>query len=244
MTFERGAIRCEVTSSTIIAGDDTRRAHGVALRILGLHLDPAPFEQRVARTRALRPLVNGRAGLRMPLMADPFEALVWGIVGQQVNLPFAYRLRRVIIDLVGADAGGGLRAHPDAAAVAALDYEDLTRRQFSRRKAEYIIDTARAVASGTLDLDAMSVAAAPAAERRLLDVRGLGPWSAQYMLMRGFGFADCVPAGDSGLATALERFFALAERPDPTAARRLMEAFSPYRTLATFHLWTSLGESP
>src|SRR5690606_19621289 len=101
-----------------------------------------------------------------------------------------------------------------------------------------------AVSDGTLDLDDMTTRSAPAIERRLLAVRGLGPWSAQYMLMRGFGFADCVPAGDSGLATALERFFALEERPDATGTRRLMETFSPHRALATFHLWTSLGESP
>jgi AraC family transcriptional regulator of adaptative response / DNA-3-methyladenine glycosylase II len=64
------------------------------------------------------------------------------------------------------------------------------------------------------------------------------------MLMRGFGFADCVPAGDSGLATALGRFFQLDERPDAVETRRLMETFAPHRTLATFHFWTSLGESP
>jgi 3-methyladenine DNA glycosylase/8-oxoguanine DNA glycosylase len=149
-----------------------------------------------------------------------------------------------VIELAGIAAGERLRAHPEAAAVAALDYEDLTRRQFSRRKAEYIIDTARAIAAGDVDLDALAAGSAPAAERRLLDVRGIGPWSAQYMLMRGFGFGDCVPAGDSGLATALARFFRLEERPDATGTRRLMERFAPYRTLATFHLWTSLGESP
>lgn len=242
--FDRGFARCEVTSLTSVSGDDMRRAHAVVLRILGLVFDPAGLERRVARNRTLRPLVNGRAGLRMPLMSDPFEALIWGIVGQQVNLPFAYKLRRVIIELAGTDAGNGMRAHPDAHAVAALDYADLTRRQFSRRKAEYVIDTARAIAVGDLDLDALAAGPATAAERRLLEVRGLGPWSAQYMLMRGFGFADCVPAGDSGLATALERFFRLEARPDAVATRRLMEAFAPHRTLATFHFWTSLGDSP
>jgi AraC family transcriptional regulator of adaptative response / DNA-3-methyladenine glycosylase II len=242
--FERGRARCDVTRSGPIAPADVRAAHAIALRMLGLPQDPAGFEQRVARSRRLRPLVNGRAGLRVPLATDPFEALTWAIVGQQVNLPFAYRLRRTLIELAGADAGGGMRAHPTAADVAALDYADLTRRQYSRRKAEYLIDTARDVASGALPLAALGDAAVPAVERRLLAVRGLGPWSVQYLLMRGFGFGDCVPAGDSGLATALERFFALPARPDPVATRRLMEPFAPHRSLATFHFWMSLGDTP
>ena len=74
-------------------------------------------------------------------------------------------------------------------------------------------------------------------------MRGLGPWSAQYVMMRACGFADCVPVGDSGLATALERLHDLDERPGPDETRRLMEPFAPFRSLATFHLWRMLGDS-
>jgi 3-methyladenine DNA glycosylase/8-oxoguanine DNA glycosylase len=63
-------------------------------------------------------------------------------------------------------------------------------------------------------------------------------------MMRGFGFADCVPVGDTGLGTALERFFALDARPDAQAVRTLMQPFAPFRSLATFHLWLSLGDTP
>jgi AraC family transcriptional regulator, regulatory protein of adaptative response / DNA-3-methyladenine glycosylase II len=242
--FERGRACCDLERDGPIHPDDAYVAHAAALRILGLTQDPAGFEQRVARSRRLRPLVDGRAGLRVPLTPDPFEALAWAIVGQQVNLPFAYKLRRVIIELAGTDVGGGMRAHPTATAVAALDYADLTRRQYSRRKAEYLIDSARSVASGALPLASFVEDSVPTVEQRLLAVRGLGPWSVQYLLMRGFGYADCVPAGDSGLATALERFFALNARPDPPQTRRLMEPFAPHRSLATFHLWMSLGDTP
>jgi 3-methyladenine DNA glycosylase/8-oxoguanine DNA glycosylase len=78
--------------------------------------------------------------------------------------------------------------------------------------------------------------------KRLSDVRGLGPWSVQYLLMKSFGLADCVPAGDSGLATALQRFFALEARPGPARTIELMEAFAPHRSYATLHLWKSLGD--
>jgi AraC family transcriptional regulator of adaptative response / DNA-3-methyladenine glycosylase II len=245
VALHRGRARCEVRAARgRVGGDDMRRAHAVALRLLGLHLDPAPFEQRIARVRKLQPLVNGRAGLRIPLTADRFEAVAWAIVGQQINLAFAYRLRRVLIALAGQDAGDGLRAHPTPGAIAGLDYADLTTRQFSRRKAEYVIDTARAIMSGSLPLDALADGPVPLAEATILATRGFGPWTTQYVLMRGFGCADCVPVGDSGLATALGRFFAREPRPDARETRALMQPFAPYRSLATFHLWMSLGATP
>jgi AraC family transcriptional regulator of adaptative response / DNA-3-methyladenine glycosylase II len=93
---------------------------------------------------------------------------------------------------------------------------------------------------GELDLDGMALEPVPAVEERLSAVRGLGPWSVQYLLMRAYGFGDCVPAGDSALATALERFFSRLRRPDPDETRALMEPFAPQRSLATYHLWKTL----
>jgi 3-methyladenine DNA glycosylase/8-oxoguanine DNA glycosylase len=63
-------------------------------------------------------------------------------------------------------------------------------------------------------------------------------------MLRGYGLADCVPVGDAGLALALERFHGLRERPDVAATRRLMAPFAPYRSFATFHFWSSLGDVP
>ena len=75
------------------------------------------------------------------------------------------------------------------------------------------------------------------AERTLLAVHGLGPWSVNYLMMRSLGFADCVPIGDTGVTSGLKAIFKLEERPDADAARRLMSVFSPHRSLATAHLW-------
>ena len=91
------------------------RAHGAALRLLGWHGDPSGFEL------AHPDLARGREGLRVLLTLDPFEALVWAILGQQVNLAFAYALRRDLIRLVGVPAADGLIAHPDAGRIAALE---------------------------------------------------------------------------------------------------------------------------
>ena len=76
----------------------------------------------------------------------------------------------------------------------------------------------------------------------LSQIRGLGPWSIQYLLMRSFGFEDCVPVGDAALVNALQRFYDLDARPGPEETQRLMEPFAPYRSFAAFHLWRSLAD--
>lgn len=114
---------------------------------------------------------------------------------------------------------------------------DLLPFQFSRQKAEYVIGIARLVTAGTLDLEALRHAAATRAARTLRAVRGLGPWSVNYVMMRALGFPDCVPYGDTGLTSGLQSLLNLDERPGPDATRRHMAAFVPWRSLATAHLW-------
>ncbi len=241
MEIADGRVRCRVEPPGA-APAAMHQAHEVALRRLGLTLDPAPFERRLAERADLLPLIEGRRGLRIPQTADAFEGIAWAIVGQQVNLPFAYALRRDLARLCGEEAGMSLRAHPTPDAVAALDYADLTALRYSRRKAEYLIDTARLVASGELPLESFRDAPATEVERRVGAVRGFGPWSTHYFMMRACGFADCVPVGDTGLSTGLMNFFALDHRPGPDEVRARMEPFAPFRSLATFHLWMSLGD--
>jgi 3-methyladenine DNA glycosylase/8-oxoguanine DNA glycosylase len=195
------------------------------LRLLGLPFDPAPFEAKHGR------LVGPRRGMRVPQTATVFESIVWAICGQQVNLAFAFKLRRAVIELAGKRIDG-MRAHPDAEDVAKLDYDDLTRRQFSRRKAEYLIDVAR---SG-IDFEAMRDPRLTTPDS-LLTIRGFGVWSANYVMMRGCSFADCVPVGDSGLTSSLQEFHRLESRPDAGKTMALMKRYAPYRSLATFHFW-------
>jgi 3-methyladenine DNA glycosylase/8-oxoguanine DNA glycosylase len=214
-----------------------------AARMLGLGADPAGFE-RFALTSSLRPLAALRPGLRIPLTADVWESLVWAILGQQVNLAFAYTLRRRLTERCGAPAAQGLLAHPTPAAVAALDPEELKPLQFSRSKAEYVTALARKVADGTLPLETLPEGSATGAALRLSAERGIGPWTTHYVLMRGCGFGDCVPLGDAGLTLALQRQFGLDHRPTAPETAALMAAFAPHRSLATFHLWASLKGVP
>lgn len=206
----------------------------VARRLLGLNVDVKPFE------RAHPELVRGHEGARIPQTATVWESLMWAIVGQQVNLAFAFRLRRVLVELCGRRARHGMRAHPTAASVAKLDSTDLTSRQFSRSKAQYVIDAARLIASRELPLETFPSREPADVETALTNVRGIGTWTANYVMMRGCGFPDCVPAGDSALSASLRAYFARDAKVDAKETLALMERFRPWRSLATFHFWARL----
>jgi 3-methyladenine DNA glycosylase/8-oxoguanine DNA glycosylase len=120
--------------------------------------------------------------------------------------------------------------------------DDLNRRRFSRSKARYLIDAAQVVASGGLDIENLADGSAIAAEKALTSLRGVGTWTARYVLMRG-GFADAAPVGDSAIATALQKLHKLPVRPDADESARLMSVYAPHRSIATMHLWTYLHEA-
>jgi AraC family transcriptional regulator of adaptative response / DNA-3-methyladenine glycosylase II len=209
--------------------------HGAALRVLALTNDITQFETRHAAFTATR------RGLRMPLLPTGFDALCWGIIGQQINVKFATSLRREMVEIAGEKIGD-MRAHPTPESIANIDVGALTSRRYSGSKARYLVDAAQAIVSGTLDIENLGEGSALAAEKALTAQRGIGLWTARYVLMRG-GFADAAPVGDSALATGLQRLHKLPERPDSEQTARLMAAFAPHRSLATMHLWTSLKEA-
>lgn len=211
-------------------------AHALVVGLLGLDQDASAFA-RLARKLGLARLVAGRPELRITQTPSIYDGLLWSIIGQQINFPFACLLKRRLIERAGTPLAGGLIAPPAPAAVAALEPGELLPLQFSRQKADYVTTTSRLIAEGKLDLEALRTLSATRAERTLLAVRGLGPWSVNYLMMRALGFPDCVPLGDTGVTSGLQAALKLEERPDIDAMRRLMAVFSPYRSLATAHLW-------
>lgn len=211
-------------------------AHRLVIGLIGLDQEAAAFS-RLAKKLGLKRLVSGREELRLSQTPAVFDGLLWSIIGQQINFPFACLLRRRLVELAGTPLAEGLVAPPTPAAVAALEPSALLAVQFSRQKADYVIGTSRLIAEGKLDLAALTTMSATRAERTLLAIRGLGPWSVNYLMMRALGFPDCVPYGDTSVTSGLQSLLKLDDRPDIDATRRLMAAFAPYRSLATAHLW-------
>jgi AraC family transcriptional regulator of adaptative response / DNA-3-methyladenine glycosylase II len=236
LTLDPKRATVQVHADRKIGRDCMAALHNDALHMLGLFNQIDQFERQHAA------FVKPRRGLRLPLIPRGFDALCWAITGQQINLKFAGALRRAMILLAGQKIGAMI-AHPTAETLANVGVPALTALRYSGSKARYLVDAAAAVAKGELDIENLALGSAVAAERALIAQRGVGVWTARYVLMRR-GFADSAPVGDSGLATALQRLHELPARPDAGHTERLMSRFAPNRSLASMHLWVSLHEAP
>jgi AraC family transcriptional regulator of adaptative response / DNA-3-methyladenine glycosylase II len=219
-------------------------AHRAVVRMLGLGSDAESFERQFAGDELFLGLIRHQRGLRIPLTAQPWEALGWAIIGQQISLQAAVALRRGLIEALGRrHQASGLRAFPPAELVAGADVEFLRKLKFSASKAEYLLAAARAVTNGDVPIHRIRELSVRRAARMLSGIRGVGPWTVQYVFLRGAGFADCLPAGDAGLArglAGLAKNGAKAERPDEEGVKAALARFSPYRSLAACHIWASL----
>jgi AraC family transcriptional regulator, regulatory protein of adaptative response / DNA-3-methyladenine glycosylase II len=219
-------------------------AHDAVLRMLGFESDAAAFERQFAAKAgkdkdAIAGMFRDQRGLRIPCTPQPWEALGWAIIGQQISLQVAVTLRRGLISALGLEHPSGLKAFPSAETVAKVDVEFLRGLKFSKSKAEYIIGAAQAVVSGAAPLMQLRELSAHHAARMLGAIRGIGPWTVQYVFLRGAGFADCLPAGDAGLARGLAAFS--SERPDEAGVKQALDRFAPFRSLAACHVWASLN---
>lgn len=216
------------------------QARDAVLNILGLRIDPAPFRAFVNKDKLFSALVKRQPGLRIVQSATVFEALTWAIIGQQINLSFAIALRRTFILQAGRRHSSGLWCYPDASSAASLSVDDLTTRKFSRAKAETLLRLARLVASGELRLDLAQDNGIEQISAALLTVKGIGPWTVNYGLLRGYGYADCSLHGDVAVRAALQTLLGEDTKPDIKRTEDILARYTPHRTMAAAHLWASL----
>ncbi|OYO30514.1 DNA-3-methyladenine glycosylase 2 [Janthinobacterium sp. PC23-8] len=214
--------------------------HEVLNNILGLRIAPEPFAQLVADDPLMGPLVRANGSLRIVQSATPFEALTWAIIGQQINLPFAIALRRTFILQAGRRHSSGLWCYPQARDVAHLNLEELTVRKFSRAKAGTLLRLARLVHDGELSLALPATGDVTAVSQALLNVKGIGPWTVNYALLRGYGYADCSLHGDVAIRAALQKLLNESSKPDMARTELWLRQYAPHRTMAAAHLWASL----
>lgn len=209
-------------------------------RMLGLTQSVDEFESRYRRHRLLGPLIARHPGLRVPLAATPFEALTWAVTGQQISVGAAVSLRRKLIVAAGACHSSGLRCYPDARQVAALGEDALRQAGFSTTKARTLLTLAQGVADNQLPLDAW-VQTLPVThiQERLLAVRGIGPWTVDYALLRGFGWLDGSLHGDAAVRRGLQALLGSAQKVGEKQASEWLAEFSPWRALVAAHLWAA-----
>jgi DNA-3-methyladenine glycosylase II len=235
-----GTAQCRIEADAALVPATLAHAREALVNILGLRIDPAPFEDFTRGDPLLGPFVAREPGLRIVQSATVFEALTWAIIGQQINVAFAVALRRTFILQAGRRHSSGLWCYPEAAHAARLDADALTSRKFSRSKADTLLRLARLVDSGDLslarELDVAEVSQA------LLAVKGIGPWTVNYALLRGYGYPDCSLHGDVAIRAAFQQLLGEDSKPDMARTETLLQRYQPHRTMAAAYLWASLNQ--
>lgn len=212
-------------------------------RTLLLDVDPAPFLAVAGREPVFAEVASRFAGFRPVLLASPYESLIWAILGQQVNVSFARTLKRTLLTLAGRELvheGHLYPLMPEPTAVATLDPNLLRAHHFSRQKAAYALDVSRAVACGELDFAAIAGLSHEEALAALTRYKGIGRWTAEYVLMRGLGFPDSMPGADLGLRAVMGRAYGLARTATEAEVHTFAEMWAGWRSWAALYWWLAL----
>ena len=203
--------------------------------LLDLDVDPAPVAAVLGADPALAPVLARHPGVRVPAVVDGFESAVRTVLGQQVSLAAARTLAARITVAWGTplEARDGSLTHgfPTAAALAEADLQTIGMPGARRRA---LGELARRAADGRLDLDRDGDP--DEARRRLLEIPGIGPWTASYLALRALGDRDAFPAGDLGLQRAAG---SLGLPADAAGLQAHAERWRPWRAYAAHLLWAS-----
>ena len=195
------------------------------------------------RDRVLKRLVRQYPGIHLKRRADPFTTLARAIVSQQISVAAAEAIWKRFVVAAGAVPRQGF-PRLVAANVAVLPSTALRECGLSQRKAEYLTDLAAHFASGRLDprswkkLDDEGLIAA------LVDVKGIGRWTAEMFLIFHELRPDVFPVADLGLQRAMSTHYRNGRAFKPRAMIAHAEAWRPWRSVATWYLWRSLDPIP
>jgi DNA-3-methyladenine glycosylase II len=209
-----------------------------------LDRDLRPFYSMAKEDPLLGPAVDSFYGLRIIGIHDLFEALCWGILGQQINLSFAYTLKRRLVEKFGRSVvhdGVTYWVFPSPNDIASLSPSELESLRMTKKKSEYLIGVAQLMVQGKLTKDLLvTVGSHQQAEKTLVKIRGIGPWTANYVLMRCLRYPCAFPIDDVGLHNAIKQRLGKELKPSKDEILKLAVNWKGWESYATFYLWRFL----
>jgi DNA-3-methyladenine glycosylase II len=179
---------------------------------------------------------HGPCGLADAQHEDAFTALVHSIISQQLSTKAADTIARRFEAL--------FEGTPDPVAVWRVKDEQLRAAGLSTQKIRYIRDLCGRVVDGSLPVDSLNDLSDEDVIQRLTSVTGIGRWTAEMFLMFRLHRPDVLPVGDLGIVKAVQRAYGLRQIPRPERLTKIGEPWRPYRSVACWYLWASLGNKP
>ena len=219
---------------------DFDEAKRIVRRMLATDADISAFYAMALDDPHLAAMVMSMYGLRSTCAPTAYEALVLAILGQQISTHVARMLRNLIIETYGERIvidGDTLHAFPRPETIAEAGVHGLRAIKFSGRKSEYITDISQRIASGDLSLEAMRELPDDEIVSGLLALRGVGAWTAHWMLIRAFGRPDGFPHGDLALQRMMGILVGDGAPMPPDDALAYSERWSPYRSWVTAYMF-------
>lgn len=213
-------------------------ARSVLSRLLGLGIELAGFYAVAAAEPPLGELAERFRGMRPPRFASLFEALVNGVACQQISLQAGLTLLNRFTLAFGEapDSPEARPAFPRPQALAGVPLGSLQTLGFSRAKSLAISDIALAVAAREIEYDTLENLDDAAACARLKELRGVGRWTAEYVLLRGCGRLNVFPGDDVGARNNLQDWLKRKRPLDYDSTRKLVQRWQPYAGLVYLHL--------
>ncbi len=205
-------------------------------RLLGLRADLQKFYRLASQEARLHQLALRFRGLKPPRFPSLFEALANAITCQQLSLTVGITLLNRLTERYGLGSQSEGRAFPRPEELAEAEIRALRSLGYSRSKGQALIDAARAIKEGKLDLDGLAVMDDADIVNRLMELRGVGRWTAEYTLLRGLGRVHQFPGDDVGARKGLQRWLRLRRPPDYDRVRKVLLRWRPYAGLIYFHL--------
>jgi DNA-3-methyladenine glycosylase II len=216
-----------------------QRVRGIVDRLLGVRVDLSGWYRMAARDTRLRPLADRFRGLKPPRFPTIFETLVNAFACQQLSLEVGLELLNRLAAVCDVRRGTADDAHYGFPAP-----RDVTRRRpsryqaigFSKQKVHALLALARAIEGRRLDLEWLAREDDDEVCTRLLELRVVGRWTAEYVLLRGLGRLHVFPGDDVGAQKRLARWLGRPDSLDYAGVRRAVEPWQPYAGLVYFHL--------
>ena len=202
-----------------------------------------PFYAMAKKDDLLAPLVKAYHGYRIVGQPDLFESLVWAILGQQINLSFAYTLKQRFIEQFGESLEYKNQTYyvfPKPKVVAQLTDDDLLPLQFSRQKSKYVVLIAQSFMNGEVSKEKLRDLSLVDAKEKLMKIKGVGNWTANYALMKTFRYPDAFPIEDVGVHNAIKNQMKLKSKPSLDRVKKIFKKYKGWEAYATLYLWKSL----
>jgi DNA-3-methyladenine glycosylase II len=232
----------KIRASSVPKSDDSR-IREIAEWILFAELDLAPFYQVLSGHPRLKSVTRELYGLKPMRPISLFEMAVIAITEQQISLPAAYQIRSRIIQRFGEPVNNQW-IFPEPEALAQASLEDLRSNGLSHQKAQYIHDLSAKIVDVTLDLDILKTMNDDQARETIMNLKGFGRWSADYILIRGLARPDCVPADDLGIRKVVGEYFGNGQQATSSEVVDKLEPFRPFRGLLAFYLLAKHRQDP